>query len=193
MFRISIVFALLLVPFQAMALTVEDTTYPDTVTLEGRTLKLVGAGLREKTIFKVDVYTMAVYVEKHTCNQLKLVHSDQPKLIRMDFVRDIPADKMKGTMTKNFAKRTPKNASADLKARIEAFLALFNEKVPDKTQVRITYVPGKGTSIYINGKQRGETISGLDFQKVLMDIWFNRDTCCPHLLEDIRATCKAKK
>ncbi|MBL6975035.1 MAG: chalcone isomerase family protein [Deltaproteobacteria bacterium] len=193
MSRFCFLAILLFVPIQAMALTVEDTTYPDTVTMEGRTLHLVGAGMREKTIFKVDVYTMAVYVEKHTCNQIKLVHTDQAKLLRMDFVRDIPADKMKATMTDNFTARTPKNASGDLQGRINRFLALFNKKVLDKTQVRIIYVPGRGTSIYIDGKKRGATITGPDFQNVLMDIWFNRDTCCPHLLEDIRATCTEKK
>ena len=153
----------------------------------------MGAGVREKTVFKVDIYTMAVYVENRSCNHLKLVHSDQTKMIRMDFVRDIPGDKMMANMRGNFEKRTPKDASPALKKKIGDFLALFKDDVPDKTSVRVIYVPGKGTSIYYGGKQRGPTIEGHPFSKILWDIWFNRDTCCPNLIEDIRDTCRERR
>ncbi|NOZ02923.1 MAG: hypothetical protein GXP54_13700 [Deltaproteobacteria bacterium] len=190
--RIRIMAVVVLFPALATALTVEGTTYPPTVKLEGHLLRLVGAGLREKTIFKVDVYTMAVYAENRTCDHLKLINADEAKMIRMDFVRHVSGKKMMATMKDNFAKRTPGDASADLKGRIRGFLGRFKHDVKDGTSVRITYLPDKGTTVYIDDKQVGEATQGHDFQKVLWAIWFSRDTCCPNLIEDISETCKGK-
>jgi len=190
MIRLVLVAAMLLTPLSADALTVEGKEYPPTMEVEGRTLKLVGAGVREKTIFKIDIYTMGVYFENMTCNHLKLIHTDEAKVIFMDFVRDIPGDKMMANLKGNFEQRLSDDATEELKKKVRDFVGIFREEIKDKTRVKVVYVPGKGTSTFINGKQQGPIVPGRDFQKVMWSIWFDGDTCCPYLLEDIDRTCR---
>ena len=82
----------LCLPLVALAVTVEGNTYPKTVTIEGKTLKLVGAGLREKWVF--DVYTMGAYTESGSCNTSTLITANEPKCLRINMLRDVSAEKI---------------------------------------------------------------------------------------------------
>ena len=175
-----------------LALTVSGNDYPPTATADGKTLHLVGAGVREKTVFDVDVYTMGVYTETKTCEHEKLVATDEAKRLRLDFVRDVPADKMKAALRESFGKKTPKTAPATLKGQIDGFLELFQKELVDGTSVVVTYVPGKGTTVTVDGKKRGAVIPGQEFQKVLWAIYFEKEICCPNLLKGIDKTCKRR-
>ncbi len=62
---VAVLALLLLVPTMALALKVEGNAYPKEVSIQGKQLKLVGAGLREKWFF--DVYSMGAYTERGAC------------------------------------------------------------------------------------------------------------------------------
>ncbi len=63
--------------------------------------------MREVTMFHVDVYSMGAYVEHRTCDPARLVESDEAKVLRLHFVRDVGADEMRENTKKSFDKRTP--------------------------------------------------------------------------------------
>ncbi len=183
----------LLVSGYASAVTVEGNDYRNTLRVAGKNLSLVGVGVREVTFLNLDVYTMGVYVENRTCAHSRLVAGDEVKMLRMDFLRDVPGEKMRGGMQETFDRRTSKNASATLRAQIRAFVSQFGEKIAAESTAELIYVPGKGTTTLLNGKALGPAIRGYDFQKMLWSIWFHPDTCCANLIEGIDATCRGQR
>ncbi|MCB0403148.1 MAG: chalcone isomerase family protein [Bdellovibrionales bacterium] len=85
----AIVFGLI-VPFAALfSAQKAGIDFPDTITVSGKTLALNGIGIREATIFKVDVYVAALYVPKKSKASQTLLEADGPKKIQMRFVRSV--------------------------------------------------------------------------------------------------------
>ncbi len=191
--RMWLIAVAVLVSGYASAVTVEGNHYPNTIRHAGANLSLVGVGVREVTFLNLDVYTMGVYVENRTCDHSRLVANDEVKMLRMDFLRDVPGEKMRSGMQETFDKRTSKHASARLRAQIRAFVSQFGEDIPAKTTAKLVYVPGTGTTTLLDDKALGPAIRGYEFQKVLLSIWFHPDTCCANLMEGIDATCKGGK
>ena len=60
-----------------LAVEIAGVKVPDTVTAEGKTLKLNGAGLRTKLMFKV--YVASLYLETPSKDSAAIVSSDQVK------------------------------------------------------------------------------------------------------------------
>jgi hypothetical protein len=168
---------LLVAPALALGVTVEGTRYPDTVTVEGHTLNLVGAGLREKWFF--DVYTMGAYTPSGKCDTRAIIKDEEVKYLRLDMHRDVSAEKMSSTIGESFEQR-------------KTFEGYFKDECSEGTVLEFVYVPGTGTILKQNGKKLGPPIEGKAFQEVLWDIYFGKDTCCEDLLEQILETCKKK-
>jgi hypothetical protein len=181
---------LLVAPALALGVTVEGTRYPDTVTVEGHTLNLVGAGLREKWFF--DVYTMGAYTPSGKCDTRAIIKDEEVKYLRLDMHRDVSAEKMSSTIGESFEEHMPKGASAELKKQRKTFEGYFKDECSEGTVLEFVYVPGTGTILKQNGKKLGPPIEGKAFQEVLWDIYFGKDTCCEDLLEQILETCKKK-
>jgi hypothetical protein len=188
--RTSLVALALLISGYASAVTVEGNRYPNTIRHADKPLSLVGVGVREVTFMNLDVYTMGVYAETRTCSHSRLVANNEVKMLRMDFLRNVPGEKMRSGMQKTFDQRTSKNASSKLRSKIRMFVNQFGAEITEKTTAKLVYVPGQGTSTLINGKALGPAIPGHEFQKVLWSIWFHPETCCSNLIEGIDAMCK---
>ena len=91
--------------------------------------------------------------------------------------KEISADQWVDGWKEGFSQNTP-NPSAELQKKIEQFLNCFNEPVKSGQTVRITYLPGTGTSIFIKGTEKA-VIPGHDFMAALWSIWFG-----PHPASD---------
>lgn len=190
MFRLSLVafvFVFTALPALAVDLTVEGNSYPDTVTIEGKVLKRLGAGLRQKWI--VDVYTLAAYSASGNCAPATIVNEDAAKYMRIDMLRDVSAQKMGDTISGSFREHMPANASDLLKKQSDEFQGYFKEKCSKKTVLEFYYIPGKGTTIQQNGKVLGPVLVGADFAKVLWDIYFGSKTCCKATKSQILESC----
>ncbi|MBW1810078.1 MAG: chalcone isomerase family protein [Deltaproteobacteria bacterium] len=177
-------------PIAALAVTVEGTHYPATVQIAGKTLKLVGAGLREKWFF--DVYTMGAYTENGSCNTRSIIKDEEVKYLRLNMHRDVSAEKMSSSIGESFAEHMPKNASAELKKQRKTFESYFKKECKEGNVIEFVYTPAKGTELKQNGKLLGPVMTGKAFQEVLWDIYFGKDTCCEDLQEQILETCRNK-
>ena len=186
--RAIIAMLVVLVPVVGLAVTVEGKHYARTVTIEGKTLKLIGAGLREKWFF--DVYTMGAYTESGRCDIKSLIEADEPKYLRIDMLRDVSAEKMGSSLAESFGKHLPSNATAELKQQVKTFRGYFKDECSEGTVIEMYYIPGKGTMIKQNGLRLGPPMTGVVFQQVLFDIYFAKDTCCDGLKEMILKSCK---
>ncbi len=152
----------------AMAATKAGVTMPDSVTVETKTLALNGMGLREATIFDVDVYVAGLYVENVSSNAAKIVAATEIKQIVLRFVRDVDRDDIVEAWTEGFAK----NATVPV-AKLKALIAQLNRWMPsfdDGDTLTFTIIPGKGVAVDINGKRKG-VLGDDDFGRSLVSIW----------------------
>ena len=139
---------------------------PDTATVAGKTLKLNGMGLRKKAIFKV--YVGGLYLEAPSKDAAAILAADAPRELAMQFLREVDKAKLAETYREGFAANAPDKAAAQ-KANVDKFLAWVAD-VKDGTKWAITYVPGKGTTLALDGKEAG-TIEGKDFADLVFSLW----------------------
>jgi Chalcone isomerase-like len=143
---------------------------PDRVTVAGKALVLNGMGVREATMFNVNVYVAGLYLEKKTQNPDEVVTSEQVKRIDLVFVRDVDREDITDAWNTQF-----KSNGADmtrLKPQITQLNGWMAEMEEDET-LSFTYVPTKGLTVVVKGKEKG-TIPGADFGHAFFAIWFGR-------------------
>ena len=148
------------------AAEVAGVKMPDTVTAEGKTLKLNGAGLRKKVVFKV--YVAGLYLETPSKDAAAIVSSDQIKSMRLSILRSLKGKQITEAIEEGFEKNSKAQLGA-LRARLDKFNAMFPDVV-EGDQIGMTYVPGKGTIVTAKGVEKG-VIEGKDFADELFSVW----------------------
>jgi hypothetical protein len=161
------VLALAALPAAAMELA--GVTLPDEVTVGGATLKLNGMGLRTKTMLKVKVYVAGLYLATPGHDAAAIIAADEPKQVVMHFLyKKVEKGKLTEAWREGFENNSA-SALPALKARLDEFCAFWPDMVSGEQAV-ITYIPGTGTRLEINGKEAG-VIPGKDFAEALFAVW----------------------
>jgi hypothetical protein len=143
-------------------------TLPDRVTVEGRTLTLNGMGLREATLFKVDVYVAGLHLEARSSDAAQVIAAEGPKRLVLRFVRDVGRDSLVEAWNEGFAKSAGPGLAA-LRDR----LATLNGWMADVRRgdtLAFTQIPGQGIVVEVKGQTRG-TLPGADFARALWGVW----------------------
>ncbi|MCA9549804.1 MAG: chalcone isomerase family protein [Myxococcales bacterium] len=166
---LTILGALATVSTSALAASREGVTLPDSQKVGEKELVLNGIGIREATIFNVNVYVAGLYVEEKTGDAAKIISPEATKKILMHFVRDVDASDIQGAYNEGFEKNADGKMAAlkDRVAKLNSWMA--DMKKGDK--MSITYVAGQGVTVNVKGKDKG-TIEGADFAKVMFTIFF---------------------
>jgi hypothetical protein len=136
-------------------------------------LQLLGVGLRTRTMLKVKVYALGLYVDPVGLAAHKgkgvtpalykdLVWGDFRREIRMKFVREsVSADQIRGAFRDSLS-------SAD-KAKTEAFLGYFGDtKAGDEYLLR--WVPGGTLEVTVGGQPK-PPIADKNFAAAVFAIW----------------------
>jgi chalcone isomerase-like protein len=167
--RIALLLLCSLVAFPATAKDVDGNQVPDTVTREGKTLRLIGGGIRTKWMFSV--YVGALYAEKPTFNAANLIKAEQAKAMDLHLLRDVGKDKIIESIREGFEKNSKAQMPA-LQARLDQLAAA----VPDLKKgdlLSLTYVPDKG--VMVGGVAKETVIPGKDFADALFSCWLGPD------------------
>src|SRR6266702_4145193 len=90
----------------AQGKTCSGVTFADQATVEGSNLTLNGLGLRQATMFKVNVYVAALYVAKTSNDPNALLGSNTPSELILQFVRDVGADDLRKGWSEGFEKNS---------------------------------------------------------------------------------------
>lgn len=143
---------------------------PDQVTVDGTKLVLNGMGLREATVFNVNVYVAALYLVKRSSDGEKIAAAEEPKQIRIQFVRDVSKSDMAEAIQKGFERATG-DGYGKLKARVEKLMAALPE-FKNGDRFTITYRPGNG--VELKSASASTTIEGADFARGLFLIWLGK-------------------
>jgi hypothetical protein len=145
-----------------------DVKFPEQITVGDDTLTLNGLGLREATMFNVDVYVAALYVPKKLRSGSKLIKSDTKKRLVLRFVRDVEKEKVSEAIQKGM-KKSKFGPSKSLQAKANK-ISSWMSGVKEGDTYTYTYVPGEGVTVEFNGKTKG-TIEGTKFAQAFFDIW----------------------
>jgi hypothetical protein len=176
-----VVLALAVVPAAAMELA--GVTLPDTTTVNGSTLKLNGMGVRTKTMLKVKVYVAGLYLTTPSHDAVAIVAVDEAKQVLMHFLyKKVEKDKLTEAWREGFANNSAAALPA-LKARLDEFCALWPDMASGERAV-ITYLPGTGTRLELNGKEAG-VIPGKDFADAMFAVWLGTKPADTGLKEGI--------
>jgi len=137
---------------------------PDSVVVAGKTLVLNGLGLREATIFSVDVFVAALYVEHRSSSAKTLLSTDQHVQVVLHFVRDASAAKIASELEDGLAANAP---TASAKDEQQLFAWLEDMAVGDR--MVFTYVPGGGLELKIKDRVKG-TFPGNAFGRAVLSV-----------------------
>ena len=174
-----IAFVMMILPLAASAVVEPKTKteYPDTATIEAGGAKheliATGVGLREKTLLKVDVYTIVSYVAAGTTladdKGVSLLTVDAPKQLRMDLRRGFSREKL----IKSFQEVIEKNYddTSAFAAEMETFFGYFVNDAQENDVLIFTYAPGQGLTTNLNGEEKG-VIANFSFTQALWTVWF---------------------
>ena len=164
--RVLAVLALALSAAFASAADVGGVKVPDTMTAGGKDLKLNGAGIRKKAIFKV--YVAGLYVETPAKDASALLASSQAKSMHLWMLRDIKGANVSGAIADGFQLNS-KAALPQLQPRLDQ-LAKMIPDLQEGDQMSLSWVPDKGTVVNVRGTDVG-TIEGRDFADALFAVW----------------------
>lgn len=170
---ICVMLMLLMAAPVAYAKDVGGANIPDTYTIEGNKLLLNGAGVRRK-FGLVKVYVGALFLTKKDTNAAKIVAADEPMMIRMHSIRSgVSEQKLINSWNESFENITGGN-TAPYQKEINMFNSAFDRESQENDKFDFVWIPGKGLTVYDNGKVKAE-IPGLEFKKLVFSIWLGEN------------------
>ncbi|HEX2120946.1 MAG TPA: chalcone isomerase family protein [Thermoanaerobaculia bacterium] len=158
--------ALTLAAATAGAATVAGAKIEDSVSVNNQSLVLNGAGLRKK--FVVKVYVGGLYLPAKQTNPASIIAADTPRRMVMHFLYDVDKGKIAEAWDEGLRDNTP-NASPEVKTAFKT-LASWMEDMKEGQRITMTYVPGIGTTVDVNGKNKG-TLGGKAVADALLNTW----------------------
>jgi len=157
---------MLLVPIAASAVELGGVNMEDKTVVNGQTLVLNGAGVRKK--FFIKVYVGGLYLPAKMSNPASILASDSPRRMVMHFVYSVSKDQMCEAWQEGLDANTP-NSSAEVKGGFKTLCSLM-DAIPKGNRLVVTYVPGTGTVVEVNGKVKG-TIPGKATADAIVATW----------------------
>lgn len=145
-----------------------DVRMPDSVTVDGTPLVLNGMGIREATVFNVNVYVAGLYVEQRSGNGAAIAASNTRRRLVLHFVREVERADIATAFNEGFG-HTAGGSLAALQPRIRRLIG-WVPNVSEGSELSFTYVPGTGLQVQVGRATRG-TIEGEDFAQAFFGIW----------------------
>ena len=156
----------LLVPTFAFAATLADVKMDDKVVVNGQSLTLNGLGLRKKLFFKI--YVGGLYLTAKSSNPAAILGADTSRRMVMHFLFSVSRDQMCDAWSEGLEDNTP-HATAEVKNAFKTLCA-WMEPIEKGNRLVLTYVPGSGTMVEVNGKMKG-TLPGKATADAIVSTW----------------------
>jgi hypothetical protein len=154
----------------ALAATLAGVTLDDHVTVNNQQLLLNGMGLRKKFIIKV--YVGGLYLPAKQSNATTVIATDAPRRQVFHFLFSVSKSQMADAWEEGLEDNTP-NASPEVKTAFKT-LQSWMEDIPKGNRMVVTYVPGIGTTVEVNGHNKG-TLGGKATADAILNTWIGPD------------------
>ena len=173
--------ALAFVPRQASAAEISGVKLPDQVTVQGKTLKLNGMGLRQATFLKFNAYAGGLYLENLMHDAEAIANSDQAKSIEIVFMRDVSAKQMADAFQEGFDKNCIAGC-AELKPSIPKLQGLLKDM--KKGETLAFHFLSDGVEVVVRGQKAGK-VGDKAFSHQLIRVWIGKNPPNPELKEGL--------
>jgi hypothetical protein len=155
----------------AMAVEVEGIKIDDSAKVGGKELKLNGAGVRTRVMFKV--YVMGLYLAEKKKTTADVLAADGPRRFTLVMMRDVSGSDLGEAFMAGLNKNSDKAEKSKIVNQIAKFGEIFAgvETVKKGDVLMCDWVPGTGTVITLNGKPMSEPLPDVAFYNAMLKIW----------------------
>jgi hypothetical protein len=175
-----VVSALALAP-ASLAADVAGVKLADTERVANQELKLNGAGIRYRAIFKV--YVAALYLGDKKATTPEVIAVPGVKRMTLVMLRDLSSNDLAQAFMTGIQKNSEKAERGKVVNSLLKFGELFST-VPEIKKGDIIsgdWIPGTGGVFQYNGKKLGETINDPLFYAIFLKIWLGDNPVDPKL------------
>jgi hypothetical protein len=163
------------------------TRFTPEITVHGQTLPLRGTG-RLVWMRVVTVYDAALYLPADVPGRDVL--RDVPKRLELRYHISIKGERFGESAAPFLEKNVAAEELVRLKPRLEQLNLLYRD-VKEGDSYSLTYVPGKGTTLTLNGNPLG-TIGGADFAAAYFTIWLGERPISETMRDDLIGEARKK-
>ncbi len=155
----------------AQAAEVAGAKLDDTVRVANQELKLNGAGVRYKVLFKV--YAAGLYLTEKKTTVAEVLAAPGPKRVTLVMMRDLSNEEL----GQAFLAGMKKNSTMQERTKVVNQMMQFGEMfatIPELKKgdvIGVEWVPGSGTISTHNGKKISEPLPDIAFYNALLKIW----------------------
>lgn len=154
-------------PRPAAGAEIYGVRFDDLLRVGDTTLPLNGIALfRYAIVFKV--YAGALYLGAGA--RPRQVLEDVPKRLEVQYLRAFKGPEFGDAGDKVLAQNVAPGVMTAIRDRLARMNALYEDVVPGDRSA-LTYIPGRGTELSINGRSKG-WVEGADFAAAYFRIWF---------------------
>lgn len=182
---LTILAAALFWPLASPAQTtdVAGVKFPNTVQVGNANLRLNGAGIRYKVVFKV--YAAALYLSEKATTPEAALAAPGPRRLQVVMLRDIDGNELGKLFTKGMEQNAPREEFSKSIAGIMRMSDIFSnrKKLLTGESFAVEWLPGTGTMISVNGKPEGAPVKEPEFYSALMKIWLGNSPADAQLKE----------
>jgi hypothetical protein len=150
---------------------VAGVKYAETADVHGGKLRLNGAGVRYKAVFKV--YTAGLYLSKKAGTPDEVLAAPGAKRMNVTMLREIDASELGKMFSRGMEDNMDKSRFSSLIPGVIRMSQIFSDvkKLDAGDNFLIDWVPGTGTVIIIKGVPQGEPFREPEFYAALLRLW----------------------
>jgi hypothetical protein len=156
------------------AVEIAGVKFDETVHVGNQDLKLNGAGIRYKVVFKV--YAAGIYLAEKKNKVDDILAVPGAKRISLVFLRDLGTESFGQAFMDGIKKNTDLAERAKFVPQELTFGQLF-ASIPELKKgdvLNTDWIPGSGTMVTLNGKKLADSIPDVQFYNALLRIWLGR-------------------
>lgn len=142
----------------------------DRVTVGVSELRLHGTGLMRYRVF-IKGYVAALYLGESFAGEATpaAVLGDVSRRLEIEYFWAIPAEKLANATVEGISRSTDTATFKRLRHHIDQINALYEDVEPGD-RYALTYLPGVGTELTLNGRHLG-VVEGAEFSAALFALW----------------------
>ncbi len=148
-----------------------EVKFDPTAQVAGQTLQLNGHGVRYRAV--IPMYEIALYTPSKVSTPDQLLALPGAKRVRFVALRDIPSDQLGISMVRGMKDNADPARLVAVAGFMDKLSRIFSteKKIAAGQTFRLDYVPGNGTTFFVDNVQKGETVQDAGFIEAMLRIW----------------------
>lgn len=155
----------------AAAVDLAGVRLEPSVAVQGQSLRLNGAGIRHKAVFKV--YAAGLYLPQPASTAAEIAAMQGPKRLTITMLRDIDSEELGRLFYRGVESNMDRTAFSRLVPGMVRMGQIFaaHKKLLAGDNFTIDWLPGTGMLIIVKGQPQGEPFKEPEFFDALLGVW----------------------